>query len=807
MSPATAFAHPRKRTLRSHGPSCLLFSALTLALALAVPPAVSAAGAADPDYVALRNARPQGRGMAVHNLVLERDVFRFQFASGTFQFLTPVEGRSMGAVFVGEGTFELKPASDVERRHLAFVTGEKTLTALSEPFQKLVLLFSDATAAEIQAHSTMAEASATAGDVYEAFFKKQRKELKRNLQVRLLDDLLRAPPTGAGVFLAFVDGKRYPPALAAFDPDGLDWLIGDIGGETTALDVIDDREGGLWYSSASKGEVEAGKPPSPRPAAHALQYVVDTTIQGNGKFSGTTTIRFIPLVEDLRVLPIHLFHKLRLKEASLAAGDSDAWTPAEFVQENEKEDAQPAVLFRSPLPRAALRLRLRYEGEDVLEDAGYDNFFVGARTSWYPNLGTFTDLSSFELTYHVPKNYQVISIGTPVDERVEGKTKISIWKQDRPIRVAGFNYGKFHKLERPDPESGVTVDIYASEGLFRGDSAVLEDAALADSFNTARVAGLFFGRLPEPRIAVTQQAQYSFGQSWPALIFLPSSVAGDTPNRRSVLTRDYADFVDRVGSHEFAHQWWGHLVGWKSYRDQWLSEGFSEFTSSLVVERVGRDGFRRFWERAAARIVEKPTRAFVANDGAGPIIQGWRLATWRNPAAYQAMIYTKGAYVLHMLRMMMRDPASANPDEKFIAMMRDFATTYANQNPSTRDFQSVVERHMTPAMNAAGNGKLDWFFRQWVYGMEIPRYRQKLQISKAGAGQYHLTGTIALEGVSSDFRVPAYVYAEFEKGQVGRLGVTSLTGTTPVPIDATIRLPKEPKRLILNAYHDVLARD
>lgn len=764
----------------------------------------------NPAYVALRAARPQGKALALQNLALERDVFRFQLTSGTLQFLAPVEGRTVGAVFVGQGTFELRPAIEVERRHLAFVTGEKTLQTLSEPFQSLVLLFTDGTAAEIEGHGTPAATPpARAGDIYESFFKTQRKELKKNLQIRLLQDVLRAPDPGHGVFLAYIDGKKYPAALAAVDPNGLDWLFGNIGGESSALYVIHDREGGLWYCSSSKADVGAGKPSSPRPLAHALQYVIDTTIRRNEKISGTTTIRALPLVEDLRVMPVSLYRKLRLKEATFALGDSEAWAPATFVQEDKDEDADAAVLFTAPVPRSVVRIRLTYEGEGVLEDAGSDNFFVGARTSWYPNLGTFTDLASFELTYRIPKGLRVVSVGSPLEERVEGDTRISVWKQERPIRVAGFNYGKLRKLERADSESGVTVNIYASEGLFRGEPEVLEDAATADAFNTARVATLYFGPLPESRVSITQQAQYSFGQSWPALIYLPSSVAGagDSLNRRSVLTRDYADFVDRVGSHEFAHQWWGHLVGWASYRDQWLSEGFAEFTSALVVEHAaGGEGYSRFWERARTRIMEKPTKAFVANDAAGPIMQGWRLATWRNWDAYQAMIYTKGAYVLQMLRALMRSPKSASPDELFMATMKDYVTTYAGKNPSTGDFQAVVERHMTPVMDLAKNGRIDWFFHQWVDGTEIPKYTTKVEIRSAGGDQYALSGTVTQEGVSPDFHGFLPLYLEFDQG-LQRLGVVSFTGTETVPIEMKLKLSRKPKRVSPNAMHDVLARD
>ena len=46
----------------------------------------------------------------------------------------------------------------------------------------------------------------------------------------------------------------------------------------------------------------------------------------------------------------------------------------------------------------------------------------------------------------------------------------------------------------------------------------------------------------------------------------------------------YADFIQEVTPHEVSHQWWGHMVGWASYHDQWLSEGFAEFSAGAFVE-------------------------------------------------------------------------------------------------------------------------------------------------------------------------------------------------------------------------------
>jgi aminopeptidase N len=43
-------------------------------------------------------------------------------------------------------------------------------------------------------------------------------------------------------------------------------------------------------------------------------------------------------------------------------------------------------------------------------------------------------------------------------------------------------------------------------------------------------------------------------------------------------------------AHETAHQWWGDMVSWRSYRDQWLSEGFAEYSGILYTGRLDSAG-------------------------------------------------------------------------------------------------------------------------------------------------------------------------------------------------------------------------
>jgi len=67
----------------------------------------------DPTYAALRGAKPDGRTIPVHNLVLERDAFRFQLDSGALHLLAPVQ------VEFGK--------NDVVRIGMLGMTGESTV--------------------------------------------------------------------------------------------------------------------------------------------------------------------------------------------------------------------------------------------------------------------------------------------------------------------------------------------------------------------------------------------------------------------------------------------------------------------------------------------------------------------------------------------------------------------------------------------------------------------------------------------------------------------------------------------------------
>ena len=211
--------------------------------------------------------------------------------------------------------------------------------------------------------------------------------------------------------------------------------------------------------------------------------------------------------------------------------------------------------------------------------------------------------------------------------------------------------------------------------------------------NATRLYTAYFGKLPFNRLALTQQPAGNFGQAWPTLVYMPFTAFLD-PTQRYMATGGNVrfatnDFFEYVAPHEIAHQWWGHMVGWKSYHDQWMSEGFAEFSASLYVQQVihGQHRFIEFWDKQKERITQANR---FTNDykpyTVGPVTQGIRLQSGKTGAAYQFLVYPKGAYILHMLRQMMFDPRNGG-DKRFMEMMQDFIKSHYNEDVSTEDLR------------------------------------------------------------------------------------------------------------------------
>ena len=188
-------------------------------------------------------------------------------------------------------------------------------------------------------------------------------------------------------------------------------------------------------------------------------------------------------------------------------------------------------------------------------------------------------------------------------------------------------------------------------------------------------------------------------------------------------------------------------------------------------------------------------------DSVGPIWMGTRLSSSISPEAYSVVVPGKGAFVLTMLRMMMADPGAVDPDLRFEAMIQEYCNTYGNREASTEDFKSIAEKHMTPFMDFDGNHRLDWFFRQYVYGTGIPGYELRYAVQEVGVGEFRLTGSLKRTGVPANWMDIVPIFGE-RNGKLVRIGLLRVSQADS-PIDMT--LPFQPWRVQLNSEEELLA--
>jgi hypothetical protein len=782
----------------------------------------------DPVYQQLRQQAKSGQDFVgpyatVNNLLLQREGATFNLRSGELYFLAPVEGRYTAAVFMGDGEFGLTPPTEVEKNSLKIFTNEPSIT---EQFSTLVLRFTDKTFEEMKAApsvkmGTAGPQSSKANDLFRENQTLLRKRLRDNSELRVLADLYA--PGRPGFFTAFINGKRFNKLVYLFNPLG----IPEVSPEEVLLFSYGEEDGGFWTAFHRIEEYQKGTASSSED--HRLiditHHEIDGTIKGTN-ISATDRFSFQSLVSG-RVVLLNLYRTLRVSRVQDEQGRD-----LNFIQEGKDEDADLGVIMPQPMEAGkSYTLTVTYGGGDAMRDSGGGNFILIPRSTWYPNnAGTqFGDRATFDLTFRYPKGNMFVGTGAPTGpETRDGDVAVAKWSSGTTeLAVSGFNYGRFKKKEIADKTTGYNIEFYANEEVpdqlkdmqrnieqaeARGvetyttlgaiSTTKMADSALADAQNSTRIYNAYFGKLPYSRVAMTQQPAGNFGQAWPTLVFMPFTAFMDDTQRAQMMgVRGGTDtFWRYVGPHEVAHQWWGHTLGWDSYHDQWMSEGFAEFSASLYVQYVRRDinKFIDFWENQRRLIVEAtPATRDRKPYTVGPVTQGYRLNNGKTGGVARFLIYPKGAYILHMIRMMMYEEQTG--DARFKAMIKDFIQTHYNKDISTEDFKAAVEKHITKEMDLTKNGRLDWFFDEWVYGTEMPSYRFDYQISQDGT----LSGKITQSGVSKNFAMLVPLYGDFGKGWV-KLGSALMISNQSVEI-SNLKLPAVPKKVAVCAWNDVLA--
>jgi len=769
-----------------------------------VPKGVAQPANADGGYLALRSALPTGDGVQVKDFILSRQGGTFHFVQGNFFFYVPVNGRVTGAVFMGTGHFDLAPQEAREQNSLALLTKSGVM---AQDFTTLVLRFTDGTAEEIRKASTGSAGTTTsqAGNAAADLAKSFRQKLHENLDLRLLSDVLIARPSQ--YFLAsFRMGGAFTGRNVLFvvDPES--------GSDQVELDTWGDEGKEAWVGYRMAGQQDEECIPE-----HVTAERLDVRFEKSGVMKSSAETTLTVRRDGLRVVELNLYPTLRVS----GVYDQDG-NPLAFVQENKNYDPQFGVLLRkSAVPGETLRLLITYGGPDAVRRDGDGMYYLneGARESWYPagneEFGGFAD---FNMTFHVPKNLQIIATGKKISEESEPGGQRVVWATQFPIPVAGFNLGEFKSADEKTPQ-GFDVQAYANVELPDSIKRYVDQLDLGSMTTTTALAyeasqasaavqvySDFFGKLPYDHLALTEQSACDFGQSWPMLVYLPICAFWDSTiqQRLGLLDHD-ASYWKEVTPHEVSHQWWGQEVGFNSYRDQWMSEGFANFSVSLYLAATNKNlnEFHDFWNEQRKNLVEKNRFGKRAID-VGPLTMGYRVNTDKTgDFVAQELIYSKGAYVMHMLQVLYWTPQLG--DGPFKHSMQTFVQQYAGKSASTEDLKASFERTMPKWMDLRHDGKLDWFFNDYVYGTELPHYEMTSEFTTVnGVTSVHMK--LTQSNVSKDFLMMVPVYLQMADGRTIRVFNVGMEGNMVSEHTVTLGELRSPaKKLLINYNQDVLS--
>jgi aminopeptidase N len=320
-----------------------------------------------------------------------------------------------------------------------------------------------------------------------------------------------------------------------------------------------------------------------------------------------------------------------------------------------------------------------------------------------------------------------------------------------------------------------------------------------------------YGPYPYEKLALTQMPG-ELSQGWPGLIFL-SSFAFLSPEEKAQLHVSSLEDTrsSLVVAHETAHQWWGDLVVWKGYRDQWIIEALAEYSSLMQLESQDPAKFRAVLESYQDKLLQK-NKDGMPLMAAGPVTLGIRLSCSPFPTGYQAISYGRGTWLFHMLRTMTRDAESKrtghrasareNLDEPFLRALRKLRERYQGKAISTRDVLRVFEEELPPSLWYEGQKSLDWFYNGWINGTAIPRLELHDVKYVERDGSARISGTIRQSEAPEDLVTLVPVYGT-GGGKSVLLGQVFADGPETA---FHLTAPAGTRKAVLDPYRTLLAR-
>jgi hypothetical protein len=337
---------------------------------------------------------------------------------------------------------------------------------------------------------------------------------------------------------------------------------------------------------------------------------------------------------------------------------------------------------------------------------GPEGSYLMYASRWFPFHDYAADRATSDITLIVPTGLQVA--GTS-DEPVvaqgsakDGSTRFHFVHR-QPVLIGNFAAGQY--INRNLKFGNYEIQFYAKPGSEGRINAYSEMMGQVMEFYSKQYGVPLFGR----RLVVAQLDDESLDTySGPGIIFLASKLFDSS---RPV--------PDEKLAREVAYQWWGQTVGLKSFDDAWLSQGLAEWSAFAFRESNLTGGALEAAQR------EQQERALTFEQTAS--IARAPSALDDQSAAYQSIVFHKGAMVFRMLRESMGK-------EKFDLLLHTFLEEYRGKNASIDEFEKLASKIAVE--------NLRYFFAQWIEGTGVPEFSVDYQIIRTRSGKFRTRGTV-----------------------------------------------------------------
>jgi hypothetical protein len=795
-----------------------------LALAWLLPFPVHGGAVADIARAVRENSFDRDQCYRVRDLRIVKEDIRVYLTDGYLIFSKPVAGRRTAAVFStdvegGDGEVILLPPDRAERRSLAAFADTPNL---NEHIRAAVMLFTgdvyDRLIAQIAANPANRKAPEMA-PVLDEQWSPVLRSLGESYQVRLTLDLLAGPAHAGQLFAGMFRSTTLGTFDLIYDPDNIEQILaGQLSTRYNRL-FFD-----VWTSFPARS---ARRNPTPLVRDPQLaDYRIDATVAPDLTLNVISRLKVTIKAASLAVVPFEIAREMSVTEVRVDGVPAEV-LQAESLRLNLVHGGNDLFLVA---PAEPLRVGRQYEFEfhhsgKVIFEAGDHVYYVGSRGNWYPGNGH--RFSTFDLTFRFPRDLDLVSVGDTVEDRIDGFTRVVRRRTPVPVRFAGFNLGDFvhAKVER----GGFVVDVCANRKLepalqphralppptLSPDAAnprhrseieaefpiepippdplarlqtLAGDVASAMEFMASR-----FGPPAVPHLTVSP-IPGTFGQGFPGLLYLSTlvylkAIPGSHTGNAAASAELF--FQDVLQAHETAHQWWGNSVTPATYRDNWLMEALADYSALLYLEkRRGTHSLEIVLANYRDSLLAK-NEAGQTVESAGPIVLGTRLESSQEPRAWRTITYSKGSWIMQMLR-------GRLGDDRFLALLAELAKRYDHKDITTEQFRLLAAEFL-PAKS--DDPKLESFFEQWVYSTGIPALKLSWTV-KGAAPNLRLRGTVTQSGVDKDFTAAVPVEITIAKGRT----MTQWVRTADVPVTFTIALKAAPQKVTLDPHYALLRK-